>query len=134
MGPGLELQVAVKTLLEADASLQTLMGGTFKVYDHIPDELDFPYILYEANEMNEWDTSTETGWVFTPRIHAFSKKEGSLQARQITDRIETLLHNADLVPTGYNCVLFRREGNQCIREPDGQVWHSFTSFRALVEV
>ena len=129
-----ELQAWVRTTLLADASLQTLCGGTTRFYDHVPDELAFPYIFFEIGDTDEWDTSTELGWEARPRIHVFAENESSKPARLISGRVEELLHNAaPIVLTNYRVVLLRREGHSCIREPDGQVWHSLTSFRALLE-
>ncbi len=134
MGPVLELQKAIRTLLIADATLTSLMGGTPRFYDHVPDEQTFPYIFYEAGLTIEWDTSTEDGWDAHPRIHVYSEVESSKPARDISNRIEALLHNTTaLVLTGYTVVMIRRNEHQCFREPDGQVWHSLTSFRALIE-
>lgn len=129
-----ELQAYVKTTLSADASLIALCGGTLRFYDHVSDEATFPYVFFEVGDTSEWDTSTEDGWDARPRIHVFSDAESSKPARLISGRIEELLHNAaPIVLTNYRVVLLRREGHSCLREPDGQVWHSLTSFRALLE-
>jgi len=134
MSASVQLQKAIKAAIEADATITSLWGSAPTVYDHVPDEASFPYIFYESRETNEWDTSTEDGWDERPRIHVFDEREGSKFARNISGAIENLLHNnTTLVLTGYRVVMLRREGALCIREPDGQVWHSLTSFRALIE-
>jgi hypothetical protein len=129
-----ELQAYVRATLLADAPLVALCGGTLRFFDHVSDEAAFPYVFYEAGDTAEWDTSTEDGWETRPRIHVFSDAESSKPARLISGRIEELLHDtAPFVLTNCRVVLLRREGYSCIREPDGQVWHSLTSFRALLE-
>lgn len=134
MSGSIKLQAHIKALLEADASLATAFGQAVKVYDDVPDENLMPYIRYEVNTEDRWDTSTENGWDCRPRIHVFAKGESSKFVRTVQNVIETTLHNlAPFVLTGYRVVLLRAEGHQCIQEPDGQVWHSLTSFRALIE-
>lgn len=133
MSASLALQAAIKSALEADTALAAAYATTVKVYDDVPDEHAFPYIYYEVNADNEWDTSTEIGWDCRPRIHVFAKGESSKFVREVQAAIYNALHNTPPMLTGFNCVLLRVEGHQCFPEPDGQVWHSLTSFRALVE-
>lgn len=134
MSASLELQTYIKTVLEANSTLAATFVADVVIYDDVPDEATFPYIYYEVNADDRWDTSTENGWECRPRIHVFAKGESSKFVREVQDVIANILHNlAPFVLTGFNCVLLRVEGHQCFPEPDGQVWHSLTSFRALVE-
>lgn len=134
MSANLELQKKIKEILEANTTLSALWGSAITVYDHVLDEKAFPYIWYDANLTNEWDTSTEDGWECLPRIHVFDSKETSKFLRQVMGTIESILHNNHpLTLDGYNVVLLQRTTNQVIRETDGQVWHGLSSFRALIE-
>lgn len=134
MSASVQLQKAIKTVLEADATLISLWGGAITLYDHVPDEAPLPYLFYDVNANEEWDTSTEDGWECLPRIHVFSDKEGSKFAREVSGVIEDALHNnTTLSLTGYRVVLMQRLGSSCVREDNGQVWHSLSSFRALIE-
>ena len=134
MSASIELQTWIKGVLEANITLAANWGSAVNLFDHVPDEQSFPYLLYENGDSGEWDTSTELGWDVRPRIHVFSEGESSLFPRTILGTIENILHrNEPTVLTGYRLILLRHVETQCFREPDGQVWHGLASFRALLE-
>lgn len=79
--------------LKADSALTTLLGGTAKVYNHVPDDTVPPYVLVMGGREAEALRSfrDETGREVDILTEAVSSYRGSLQVDQITARIVTVL-------------------------------------------
>lgn len=138
--PILELQAAVRTALLADATLATLMGGTVRFYDYVPEDSAQPYIVYRSGNVAAWDTDetdAKTGFghehMFTFNI--WSSYEGTQEALNILRRIYDLMQNdaGTLSLATHTLVNLRFMFQDIVPEPDGQSYHAVAQYRAITE-
>lgn len=134
----LEVQGAIRNALKADATLTTLLGGTFRFFDRVPEREEMPYIYYRARA-GEWDTSetdaaSGDGKEIECNIHVWSKYEGLKECEQILQRITDLLqNNTSLALSGHNLVNMRFVYSDIVEDEDGKSIHGIVQFRAVTE-
>jgi len=126
----LQVQTAHIAALKADVTLQGFIGT--KIYDYVPENTAYPYIVYHIAESDEWDTTTEDGDEHSVYVHVWDDAEGSKRTRQINQRVFELLHdNASYSLTDHNMVNARRVMRAVDRE--GQLYHGVQLFRVVTE-
>ena len=62
----------------------------------------------------------------------WSRYRGSKEAKEIMDRIHTLLHDSSLTVSGTNLINLRFEFSDLVRDPDGITRHGIMRFRAIL--
>jgi len=90
--PSLDLQKAFVDALKGDDVLASLMGGSVRAYDRVPDEAEFPYL--HIGDDQTVDNSTSCGFaaeVFS-RVHIWSRTPGRVEAKKIGARVRQLLN------------------------------------------
>src|ERR1041384_5327301 len=97
------LQQAVYAALASNADLQALIGFPPRLFDYMPRESAFPYLVLGDETCSDWSTATELGSEHLFTVHAWSRNAGHREAKQIADIIRTALHNASLPVT--DCTL-----------------------------
>lgn len=129
------VQDAVYDVLSADATLETLLGGTPsapKVYDEVPGNTTFPYVVMgDATETRE-DTIGKWRKSVTLGIEAWSRYEGWKNLEQIVDRIAILLDGVALTITGYTHVRTIHDKTVVGRDADGVTRRALIFLRVLV--
>lgn len=134
-----ELQKAIKTLFTGDASLATLLGGTVRFYDLVPEDAALPYIEFGEAGITAWDTDVADsrsgfGEEHLLSIHVWSSYEGKKEASLIQRRVRELLQdNTSLSLGGHTLVNMRFLFSDLVRDPDGQAFHAISQFRAVTE-
>lgn len=115
--------------------------GPVPVYDHVPQDSAFPYVMIGADTAIPWDTKTTDGQEFTCTIHAWDAlKAGRKSVKTIMQDVYTALHHqqANLAVAGFTLILIRCEYTETIQEtaeegsPD-HYYHGIMRFRALVQ-
>lgn len=124
------LQQALYTALNTDTTLATTLGA--KVYDDIPQNSAYPIVQIGQDDSLDYSTKDEAGMDMTVNLHIWSRSHGSKEAKNIMDRVHTLLHDANLSVTGFNFVNLRFEFSDIIRDPDGITRHGIMRFRAVI--
>ena len=124
------LQTAIYTKLSADSNLTTTLGAS--VFDDIPENTPYPYVQLGEDTAIDYSTKDQTGSEVTVNIDVWSRYRGSLQAKNIMDRVHTLLHDSSLSVTGSNFINMRFEFSDIIRDPDGITRHGVMRFRAIM--
>lgn len=128
--PQLAVQIAHIALLRADATIQGYVGS--RVVDYIPRKSEYPYVIYQVTDDDEWDTDTDNGQEMSVYIHVWDDAEGTVRARRIMQRCYELLHNnVSTSLTDHNLVNCRRQ--RSFMERDGQLYHGMTIFRVVTE-
>jgi hypothetical protein len=84
----LGLQAAIYQTITADAELSALVRG---VYDSLPQDTEFPYVVIGADTEKPWNSLTEIGREYTVTLHVFSQYPGMRECKQIAGRIIALL-------------------------------------------
>ena len=124
------LQERLFTTLNSDNTLTSTLGAA--VYDEVPENSSYPYVNIGADAQNEYDTKDLNGSDVTINIDVWSQYKGSKEAKNIMDRVHTLLHDTSLTVTGFNLVNLRFQSSGVLRDPDGITRHGVMRFRAVM--
>jgi len=124
------LQTAVFAKLSTDNNLTAVLGA--KVFDDIPENTSYPYVQLGEDTAIDYSTKDQTGSEVSVNVDVWSRYRGSLEAKNIMDRIHTLLHDSSLSVTGSNFINMRFEFSDIIRDPDGITRHGVMRFRAIM--
>lgn len=125
-----ELQKAVYAALTADAALMALITG---IFDHVPQGQAYPYLTVGDDTETDRNTFDRTGREPTMTLHLWSKYAGMKQAKDIAERVVTLLDDQALVVTGWGHVMTTYEFGEFLRDPDGETRHGVLRFRMLLQ-
>tara|TARA_R110002126_G_scaffold15594_1_gene63779 strand:- start:679 stop:1080 length:402 start_codon:yes stop_codon:yes gene_type:complete len=124
------LQTAVFSKLSTDSNLTSVLKA--KVFDDIPENTDYPYVQLGEDTAIDYSTKDQTGSEVSVNVDVWSRYRGSLEAKNIMDRVHTLLHDSSLSVTGSNFINMRFEFSDIIRDPDGITRHGVMRFRAIM--
>lgn len=124
------LQSAIYSALNGDNNLTSTLGAG--VYDEVLETASYPYVVIGEDNVIEYGTVSDDGGDFTVTIDVWSQYHGGKEAKNIMDRIHTLLHDSSLSVTGFNLVNFRFEFSDIIKDPDGITRHGIMRFRAVI--
>jgi len=124
------LQTAIFTLLSADNNLTSTLGAS--VFDDVPEETAYPYVQIGEDTAIDYSTKDLNGSDVSVNLDVWSRYRGSLEAKNIMDRIHTLLHDSSLSVAGANFINMRFEFSDIIRDPDGITRHGVMRFRAIM--
>mgnify|MGYP003639776546 FL=1 len=124
------LQTAVFSKLSTDSNLTSVLKA--KVFDDIPENTDYPYVQLGEDTAIDYGTKDQTGSEVSVNVDVWSRYRGSLEAKNIMDRVHTLLHDSSLSVTGSNFINMRFEFSDIIRDPDGITRHGVMRFRAIM--
>ena len=127
---GLAVQRAIFDRLAADAELSGLVSGLF---DHVPEESSFPYVVLGEGTAVDWSAKDIDGQRHTLVLHVWSRARGRSEAKSIMGRLYDLLHRADLILVGHKLVILRFDFSETLREVDGLTYHGVMRFRALTQ-
>jgi hypothetical protein len=134
--PSLELQGAIVTRLKADATLSALIGA--RVFDHVPRgsggavTADFPFVGIADSDDLQDDATCVTGYQITMNIDVWSRKTGSVEAKQIAHAVVKSLHNWDAPLPTNQVISLRHRQTRVFRDPDGLTSHGGVELIALV--
>ena len=130
-GTSFALQQAIFAAFSASADLQALVGN--RLFDFVPPDSTFPYVVLGDGNESDWSTSTEDGSEHTVQIDVWSREPGHKGAKQIADVIRAVLNNAALTITGTALIDIRYLSTDFSRESDGQTFRARLTFRAITE-
>lgn len=112
---------------------QPLMAVIDSVYDHVPQDSDFPYLVIGDDTGLQWDTGTSKGTEATLTIHAWSRELGRREVKQIMNHVYDVLHLATLSIVGLESVLCHWEFAETFLDPDGITRHGVSRFRIIAD-
>ena len=124
------LQAAVHTALAGDATLQGLIGNPARVYDHVPQDSVFPYVVTGEARAKPFDTATTDGMAVDLAIHTWSRYRGSKETK---DLVNAVLDDAGLTVTGHTLVSLRFDSAETKTDKDGLTRHGTLRFRAVTQ-
>ncbi len=134
------LQQALDTALRADATLIALLAdGADGIYDGVPQDSVFPYVVIGEDTIRPFDTMTEDGAEATITIHTWDSPDADADAigfsltKRIMSAIVDALDQASLSVSGHTLVLMRHEFQNTFRDTDGLTVHGVQRFRALTQ-
>lgn len=125
------LQSAVFAALTADATLQSLIDT--RLYDAVPLNPTFPYVVLGDGKETNADTATEEGSEHQFNVTVWSQGGGHQESKSIVNAVRFRLNNATLSLDGHALVDLRFQDCEYARESDGQTYSATLSFRAVTE-
>lgn len=124
-----EYQKRVYEILSASPALTAIVGT--RIYDRVPDDAQFPYVVIGVAEFNGRDSHTHSGWTASITLAAWTQNLGRNQAFQILEIIETLLHNQTLGANGWHELSFRRDFSRVLAQDDNVTYEGVLRFNLL---
>jgi len=127
------LQQAVYAALTGDATLQGLLGAPARVFDHVPADTAFPYLVLGEAASAPFDAKTEDGMAQTLTIHTWSRYRGLKETKEIMAAVAAALDDRSLSLAGHALVLLRFEFGATFLDADGLTRHGVQRFHALTQ-
>ena len=127
------LQQAVYAMLAANTDLQALIGNPPRLFDYVPRDSAFPYVVLGDETESDWSTATEGGTEHLFTVHAWSRNAGHREAKQIAEIIRAALHDVPLTLADATLIDLRHLATDFTRESDGQTFRASLRFRAVTE-
>lgn len=132
-----ETQKTVYEILTTDTALQTLLGGSvgnLKVYDFVPDNQIFPFIVISDPASTDRGNHSWEGLSVDLTINVWYRApgRGRLKVQEIQKRIDELLHNTEPCIDGWNIVVLRRASVNIVTEEDNVTLHGIQKFKLFI--
>jgi hypothetical protein len=128
-----ELQKAIYTRLNSQLSPTS-------VYDHVPQNSTYPYVVIGEILSVPWDTKTADGQEFSVTVHVWDKGAGKKSVNLKMESVYTALHQqeSNLSPSGFTVILIRCDYIAVFQETgeatdQDHYYHGVMRFRAIVE-
>lgn len=126
------VQVGIVEALSNDSALLGLLGGS-RIYDHVPQHSDYPFVSVGQAVARDWSTSSEEGHEHFVTLHVWSKHRGRKQVHIIVNALREVLHDGDLQLSDHQLVNLRYDYADVRLDPDGETTHGVVRFRAVTE-
>lgn len=126
----LALQRALYEEIAGDSGISALVSG---VFDHVPQDTDYPYITLGEMIGRDWSTKTSNGMEFSVILNVYARERGRKAAAEIMELIHDLLHDGTLTVTGNQCVMIRFQSSDIRQELDGLTYRGAMRFQVLLQ-
>jgi Protein of unknown function (DUF3168) len=127
------LQTAIFTALSADAGVKALIGDPARIFDHVPPESVFPYLVIGEATSTPFDAKTQDGMEQTLTLHAWSRYRGLKEIKDIMAAVSNALDQQALNLTGHTLVLLRFDFGATFLDSDGLTRHGVQRFGAITQ-
>ncbi|MEQ1887566.1 MAG: DUF3168 domain-containing protein [Alphaproteobacteria bacterium] len=111
------------------ARLDTLLAEP--VYDHVPQNAPFPYVVVGDAAVSAWGAGDLSGEQHALSIHIWSRYQGRKEMKQIMSSIMAALDGVALSLSGHQLVDLRFVFADEFPDPDGVSRHGLVRFRAV---
>ena len=133
------LQAGIYARLTGYSALTTALGGA-KIYDHVPQNTTFPYVMIGDDTAIEDDTKSHEGWEVTMTLHAWDyAAAGRKSVKAILGHLYDALHRqeASVTVTGFQMVLLNVEFIETFQESategaSDRYYHGVMRVRAII--
>ena len=123
------LQEAIFSRLNGDSTLGDLITG---VFDGVPDDTALPVVVIGPSTTSDDGSKTLDARDYIFNVDVFSDYRGMKEAKNILQRVYTLLHEVDVSVSGANLIDLRCEFSSEVLENDGVTRHGVMRFRAFI--
>jgi hypothetical protein len=139
-----ELQKGIYGRLTDFTALAAAVGtdddDNVKIYDHVPQGQEAPYVVIGDDTAIDFDTKTHNGWEVTLTIHCWDfEVAGRKSVKTLMKHIYEALHNCEnaVVVAGVSLIFLRCEfqhtyQEQAIEGAGDHYYHGVQRFRALI--
>lgn len=129
-----DVQTAIYTALTTHTGLTNLLADAGNsVFDHVPKQTKFPYIVIGDHRAKPFETQQNAGMDIEITLHSWSQYQGQKEIKEITSEIYTVLHDTDFLIPNHILVMNRLLSTETKLEKDGVTYHSIQIFRILTE-
>lgn len=125
------LQQAVFAALTAGEAVVSAVGA--RVFDAVPRDAAFPYIVVGDGGETNWDTATEAGSQHSLAVHVWSRAGGHQESKLAAEAVREALDGAALTLDGHVLIDLRYLSADFARETDGETFRATLKFRAVTE-
>lgn len=129
--PTYEFQGQIVALLKASSDLSALIGG--RVYDRVPEGVQFPYVSFGPSDEVSDDAECIDGFAVSMQLDVWSRAVGFPECRRITDAVRKALSVESIELTDNALVTFNHVTTRIFRDTDGLTSHGAITFEAFVE-
>ncbi|RWB34450.1 MAG: DUF3168 domain-containing protein [Mesorhizobium sp.] len=130
--PAAALQKALFEVLNGDGFLSAALGGA-KLFDHVPENVPFPYVTYGRTSVYDWTTGMENDAEQLFTLHFWSKSEARKEMLDAMDLVSTRLQDAALALDDHHRANLRLEFTEARYDEDLSACHGLLRFRAVTE-
>lgn len=127
------VQQAVAGLLAADTDVQSVLGVTPRIYDHVPPGAIFPYAAFGPIHVAPYDTKNETGFEHILTINIWSRYRGSKEVKDIFQAVYDALHRATLSVAGQVFLSCEFHSADLAPEGDGLTYQAAIRFSVVTQ-
>jgi hypothetical protein len=131
--PILSLRAAILARAEADAALQTLMGGTVRLHDEAPRAAEPVYALFGDVRADDWSTDLDRGHEQQAAIVVWAREGSTRTGLLVAERLAALIDDADLVLAGHRLVSLRVTSVLAGRDREANLSRVTLQLRAVTE-
>lgn len=133
------LQESVYDVLVGDATLLATLStawGLDAVFSDVPqvnseDDTYYPFISFGPDTTIPFDSKTFSGGRSTIQLNVWTRANDYIQAKQISERIYTLLHKQSLTIAGETHVTTGLESVEYTLDPDGHTRRALMLFEIV---
>lgn len=103
------------------------------VYDDVPVDAAFPYVVIGEDTHIPFDTDDSLGSESTVTLHVWSRYRGKKEAKEIQALIYDAMTRHPLVLDAHDLITIEFEYSEVVLDPDGITRHGVQRFRAITE-
>lgn len=128
------VQTALYSHLTQNSALCALLAaGAGSIYDDVPRDAAFPYIVIGAMQAQPAHTQQHSGYDVTVTLHCYSRGEGQREVKNILFALGQAMQNGDISPAEHHVALCTEISSACAIEADGETRHGRAEYRLTVE-
>tara|TARA_R110000796_G_scaffold251125_2_gene381799 strand:+ start:1310 stop:1717 length:408 start_codon:yes stop_codon:yes gene_type:complete len=126
-----DLQTIIYSTLSASSALDSLIGDN-KIFDNIPQDTSYPYVVIGNDSSVNTGTKTLDGNEYSVDIEVWSQYRGKKEIKDAMEIIYGLFHNVNYAVSGANMVVSQVRNVQSLIESDGITRHGMISLSVIV--
>ena len=127
------LQQAIYAALVASGEIKDVVGDPPRVFDAVPRDTAFPYIVVGDGSESDWSTASDKGSEHRIEVHAWSRAAGHRETKLVAEAVRDALDLAELDVAGQALVDIRYLSTDFTRDADGETYRAVVRFRAAME-
>jgi hypothetical protein len=129
---GWQVQKSIVGALKSDVALIALLGGE-RIYDSVPRQASYPFVVYGQSIASDWSTSSERGDEHLLTLHVWTKSGGKRDVFRIMNEVRRVLGEVELALTDHRLVNLRPISEDARLDEDGRTYHGLLRLRAVTE-
>jgi len=107
--------------------------GVAAIFDDVPQDADFPYVVIGEDTGLPWDDDVDTGIEGTLMIHSWGRAAGRREIKLIQNEIYNALHRNSFFTDSGRAIECVCEMADSFMDPDGITRHGVQRFRMIMQ-